>query len=179
MPPQNNRIRRNYKGLKVTTCALSLRKLWTRRYKKAKTQLPFLRSKEQSQGPVQDPSTQDHQRGSVYRHLSYPCGSACQSAPLHSPHMRNSLLTPLLSQRASKDTCCLFLLLLVQYHESLAWISPLASYQSLWIRVQARAPCSLQSTPTSLPFLKRMIATVLTSSNIDEFCLPFTLCEWN
>uniref|UniRef100_A0A8C2SI78 TRAF interacting protein n=1 Tax=Capra hircus TaxID=9925 RepID=A0A8C2SI78_CAPHI len=41
-------------------------------------------------------------KGWAHRHLSYPCGSACQSAPLHSPHMRNSLLTPLLSP-ASKQ----------------------------------------------------------------------------
>ena len=46
----SNRIRRNYKGLKITVCMSSWGKLWTTKYKKAQTQLPLMRCQEQKQG---------------------------------------------------------------------------------------------------------------------------------
>ena len=73
-------------------------------------------------------------KGRAHRHLSYPCGSACQSAPLHSPHMRNPLLTPL--SPASKQGHLLLVF-------APSWCSPKKALpefllwplnQSLWIK---------------------------------------------
>ena len=117
-------------------------------------------------------------KGWAHRHLSYPCGSACQSAPLHSPHMRNSLLTPLLSPASKQGHVLLVFAPSWCSHkkalpEFLLW--PLTSLCGL----ESKGPVQSSRYSHQSAFPLHMIATVLTSSNIDEFCLPFTLCEWN
>ena len=66
----NNKIQRNYKGLKISVCMHSWGKLWTTRYKKTKN--PSATSEEpgakagrpeQNQSTVHAPCTQHHQSG--------------------------------------------------------------------------------------------------------------------
>ena len=72
--PSNNKIQRNYKGLKITTCVCSWGKLWTTRYKKPNTQLSLLKSREQKEGTAHasPPTTPPKGWASHLRHLSGP-----------------------------------------------------------------------------------------------------------
>ena len=79
----SNKIQRNYKGLKITACVSRWLKPWTKRYKKAKTQLPLLRFLEQKQGAMHDACTEHHKGG----------GQTTQSPS--GPHRSTPPLTPL------------------------------------------------------------------------------------
>ena len=97
----SNKIQRNYKRLKITACVGRWLKLWTKRYKKAKTQLPLLRFQEQKQGAMHDACTEHHKGG----------GQTTQTPS--GPHRSTPPLTPLKEparppQRMSKGTCDLF-----------------------------------------------------------------------
>ena len=79
----SNKIQRNYKRLKITACVSRWLKLWTKRYKKAKTQLPLLRFREQKQGAMHDACTEHHKGG----------GQTTQTPS--GPHRSTPPLTPL------------------------------------------------------------------------------------
>ena len=56
-------IQRKYKGLKITTCMPNWDKSSTITYKRAATQLPFLRYEKEKQGAAHDPNILHHRGG--------------------------------------------------------------------------------------------------------------------
>ena len=97
----DQQIQRNYKGLKIAACRGSVVNYGQKIQRDQKTQLPFLKSREQEQGTEHAPAWQHHRRGEQNTPaILWPN----PWTPLPCPHIRNQL-TPFWG--VSKGTCYL------------------------------------------------------------------------
>ena len=126
----NNKILRNYKGLKITAC-MQLGQILDKRYKKKKTkpktQQPILKSQEQKQCTAHIPCIPLGVGKPPRLHSSLTLGHT-----LMSPHTRNKL-GPTQEGSSKEPAACSCSPLRQQGSHNLAWMSGLAPSQFLLI----------------------------------------------